>query len=80
MNDKIKSFKEHSKKMEKEMNSKEMSEIFMKNINQRVNELFEKINKEISPKKIENEEIFGQEWVKSLQAAVDIVVDNATKK
>lgn len=62
------------------MTSKEMAEIFMRNINSRVNELFEKINKEIAPKKIEHEEIFGKDWVDSLQFGVDIIVDNALKQ
>ena len=53
------------------MTSREISEIFVKNINLRVNELFEKINKEITPLIIEHEEIFGLEWVVSLEDAID---------
>lgn len=66
--------------MEKEITSKEMAEIFIRNINSRVNELFEKVNKEITPKKIEHEEIFGKDWVDLLQFGVDMVVDNALKQ
>ena len=53
------------------MTSREISEIFVNNINLKLSELFEDINKQISPIKIEHEEIFGIEWVESLQDAID---------
>jgi hypothetical protein len=62
--------------MKKEMTSKQLAEIFVKNINIRINEIIEKINKDIAPLKIEHEEIFGIDWIKSLQSGVDTVINN----
>jgi hypothetical protein len=66
--------------MEKEMTSKQLAEIFVKNINLRVNEIIEKINNELAPLKIEHEEIFGIDWVNSLQSGVDTVINNELNK
>jgi len=59
----------------KRTSSKEIAEIFIKNINSRINELLTKINSEIKPLEIEHEEIFTKDWVDALQFGIDTIVN-----